>query len=159
KHYGFRTINVVRRREAAEELRRLGGDAASPTVICTADESIPERVRAITGGAGVRHAIDAGGGSTAVAVVQALGPGGRLLLYGTLSQEPLLLDPRSLMAGQKTVEGFWLSEWVEGRGLLAMFLLFRTLGRLLQAGVFPAEPTSSYPMTEIQEAVRQAEAP
>src|SRR5439155_10231340 len=34
KHFGFRTINVVRRREQAEELRRAGADA----VICTADE-------------------------------------------------------------------------------------------------------------------------
>src|SRR5262245_31624912 len=37
KRFGFRTINVVRRREQAEELTKLGADA----VICTADESIP----------------------------------------------------------------------------------------------------------------------
>src|SRR5206468_1289394 len=44
---GFRTINVVRRREQADEILRAGGDA----VICTADESIEEKVKALTDGA------------------------------------------------------------------------------------------------------------
>src|SRR5262249_5249341 len=104
---GFRTINVVRRREQAEELLRLGGDA----VICTADESILPRVQAITNGAGVPFALDAVGGSTGSEVVQALGGAGRMLVYGTLSMEPLSIDPRVLIAGHKQIEGFWLSDW------------------------------------------------
>src|SRR6184192_400313 len=48
KREGFRTINVVRRREQGEELLREGADA----VVCNADESIGERVKALTGGAG-----------------------------------------------------------------------------------------------------------
>ena len=71
--HGFRTINVVRRREQAEELKRLGGNE----VIVSPEESIRERVLAITGGEGVRFAIDAVGGSTAGECVQALGRGGR----------------------------------------------------------------------------------
>ena len=47
KREGFRTLNVVRRREQGEELLREGADA----VVCTADESISERVRELTGGA------------------------------------------------------------------------------------------------------------
>src|SRR5919201_1371227 len=54
RRHGFRTINVVRRREQADELLRAGGDA----VICTADESIPQRVHELTNGAGVPFAID-----------------------------------------------------------------------------------------------------
>src|SRR5207248_9118095 len=42
RQQGFRTLNVVRRREQAEEILQAGGDA----VICTADESIEERVQA-----------------------------------------------------------------------------------------------------------------
>ena len=49
RHFGFRTINVVRRRELAEELLHAGGDAA----VCTADEGIEERVKTITGGQGL----------------------------------------------------------------------------------------------------------
>src|SRR5438874_350033 len=55
KVHGFRTLNVVRRREQAEELLRLGGTA----VVATNDEALEERVRALTGGAGVPFALDA----------------------------------------------------------------------------------------------------
>src|SRR5208282_4024194 len=75
---GYRTINVVRRREQGEELLRAGGHEA----ICTADESIEERVRAITGGKGVRYALDAVGGQTGSEVVRSLAVDGRVLVYG-----------------------------------------------------------------------------
>ena len=84
KVYGFRTINVVRRREQVQELLQAGADA----VVCTADESLADRVRELTGGEGVRFALDAVGGATGTQVIQALGRGGRLLLYGTLAGEP-----------------------------------------------------------------------
>jgi NADPH:quinone reductase-like Zn-dependent oxidoreductase len=155
KHVGFRTINVVRRREQAEELLRAGGDAA----VCSSEESIPERVRHVAGGEGVRYALDAVGGATGGAVVESLGPGGRMLVYGTLSGEPIPLDPRSLMVGQKSIEGFWLSEWVRDRGPLTMLGLFRTIQALLRAGVLTAEIGSPFPLEEVATAVRQAEVP
>src|SRR5947209_13961214 len=54
QRYGFRTLNVVRRREQAEELLRLGGTAA----VATNDEPLLERVQALTEGAGVSFALD-----------------------------------------------------------------------------------------------------
>src|SRR6516164_7148934 len=60
RHFGYRTINVVRRRELAEELLRAGGDAA----IATETESIEDRVRELTDGQGVSFALDAVGGKT-----------------------------------------------------------------------------------------------
>jgi NADPH:quinone reductase-like Zn-dependent oxidoreductase len=155
KHFGFRTMNVVRRREQAEELLRAGGDAA----VSTNDESLPERVRSLTGGAGVPFALDAVGGATGLAAVQALGPGGRMLVYGTLANEPLALDPRLLMAGQKSIHGFWLSEWVRQQGPLTMLRLFRRIQRLFRAGVLTSDIGTSYLLERIQDAVRQAETP
>lgn len=153
RHYGFKTINVVRRREQAQELQQAGGDA----VICTADESMEERVRAITGGAGVLHALDAVGGATGSAVVDALAPGGRLLVYGTLSNEPLSIHPRVLMMGNKSVEGFWLSPWVRRQRVWTMLGLFRRINNLLCAGVLTSEVGASFPLEEIAAAVQQAE--
>jgi NADPH:quinone reductase-like Zn-dependent oxidoreductase len=152
---GFRTINVVRRREQAQELLRLGGNAA----VCTIDESIEERVRALTGGAGVPFALDAVGGATGSAVVRALAPGGRLLAYGVLSGEPLALDPRTLIAGQKHVEGFWLADWALAQGIGTMLGLFRRLARLTADGVLTSEVGASFPLDQVREAVRQAETP
>src|SRR6202011_4295223 len=62
RHTGFRTINIVRRREAVAELRGIGADE----VLCSADEDIVKRVHEITGGAGAPSAIDAVAGTTAL---------------------------------------------------------------------------------------------
>jgi NADPH:quinone reductase len=155
RHDGFRTLNVVRRRAQADELRRSGGDAA----IATDQEDLEARVREITGGAGVKYALDAVGGATGGAVVRALAPEGRLLLYGTLSGEPISLDSRALMVGQKRVEGFWLSEWTARQGVLTMLRLFRRITRLLRAGVLTSEVAASFPLEEFKAAVERAEAP
>jgi NADPH:quinone reductase-like Zn-dependent oxidoreductase len=154
RHFGFRTINVVRRREQGEELLRAGGDA----VICTADENLGNRVRAITGGMAV-HAIDAVGGVTAVAVVRALAPHGRMLLYGTLSGEPMTLDSRALMVGQKQIAGFWLSEWAQQQRALTMLRLFRQITRLLRAQILTTDVGATYPLDDIPAAVTAAETP
>jgi NADPH:quinone reductase len=152
--YGFRSINVVRRKEQAEELRRLGGDAT----ISTNEESIEERVRTITQGEGVPFALDAVGGATGSAVVKALGRGGRMLVYGTLAGEPLSVDPRVLLTGQKRVEGFWLSEWVKDQGVVTMLALFRRIKRLLAQGVLNTEIGSTFPLDDIKSAVQAAAA-
>jgi NADPH:quinone reductase-like Zn-dependent oxidoreductase len=150
---GFRTINVVRRREQAQELVQAGGDA----VVCTADESIEERVRALTEGRGAPFALDAVGGPTGSAVARVLAPGGRLVVYGTLSREPLTVDPRALMVGQKRIEGFWLSQWVRQQSVWTMLRLFRRIRHLLRGGLLTSEVGTSFPLDEVQKAVRQAE--
>ena len=155
KTAGFRTINVVRRREQAEELLRLGGDA----VVCTAEESLEERVLKLTDGAGVPFALDAVGGATGSAVVRCLAPGGRLVVYGTLSGEPLTIESRVLMTGDRRVEGFWLSNWVRHQRPLTMLRLFRRIRRLMAGGIFTTPIAASFPLSEIHAAVRRAEAP
>jgi NADPH:quinone reductase-like Zn-dependent oxidoreductase len=155
RQYGFRTINVVRRREQAEELRQAGGDVT----ICTKDEAIEKRIEALTGGTGVPFALDAVGGATGSAVARALAPGGRMLVYGTLSEEPLMIDPRTLMAGQKSIAGFWLSEWARGQGVLTMLRLFRRIRKFMASGVLASEIGASFSLEEIQTAVRRATEP
>ena len=155
RQFGFRTINVVRRREQAEELTREGADA----VVASGEESLAERVRALTDGAGAPYAIDAVGGPTGSEVAAALAPGGRMLVYGTLSEQPLSLDPRTLMAGQKSVEGFWMSEWVKKQSAFTMIVLFRKLGKLIQSGVLATEVGATFPLNDVRAAVRQAAEP
>jgi NADPH:quinone reductase-like Zn-dependent oxidoreductase len=155
RHYGFRTINVVRRREQAEELVRAGADAT----ICTADEAIEDRVRQLTGGAGVRYALDAVGGSIGSALARSLGADGRLVVYGTLSGEPLPLDSRELMMHAARVEGFWLSNWVQRQNVVTMLRLFRRLAGLLADGVISTHVVASYPLADVRIAVKEAAAP
>jgi NADPH:quinone reductase-like Zn-dependent oxidoreductase len=155
KEHGFRTMNVVRRRDQGEELLRLGADA----VICSSDESVPERAMALTNGAGVPFAIDAVGGKSGSDAVLALGMHGRMLVYGTLSMDPLSIDPRVLMVNHRTVEGFWLSEWAGRQNVATMLMLIRRIRHLMRAGVLISEVGSTFGLDQINEAVRLAAAP
>src|SRR5262249_52985703 len=118
-----------------------------------------ERVKAITGGAGVPFALDAVGGATGSAAVRCLAPGGRMLVYGTLSGEPLVIDPRVLMVGRQTVEGFWLSVWVAQQNPLTMLRLFKSINRLMREGILTSEIAQPFPLEEVRAAVQQAETP
>jgi len=155
KYQGFRTINIIRRSDQAEELRRLGADE----VIVTDKENADDRIAHITKGAGVSYGLDAVGGAMGLSVLRGLGSNGRLLVYGALSGEPIPADPRWLIAGQKRIEGFWLSEWVRNQGPLAMLKLFRDIFSLMRAGVFITPVQASYPLEEIRTAVAEAEKP
>jgi NADPH:quinone reductase-like Zn-dependent oxidoreductase len=155
QRFGFRTLNVVRRHEQAEELLRLGGTAA----IATNSGSLTEAVLAQTGGEGVLFALDAVGGATGSEVVHTLARGGRMIVYGTLAGEPLSIDPRALMVGQKRIEGFWLSEWVPAQKPWTMLWLFRQIGKLIRDGVLVSEVGKTFALTDIHAAVRQAAQP
>ncbi len=155
RRHGFKTLNVVRRAEQVEELRRAGGTA----VVATDTEQLEDRVRQLTGGEGVPYAIDAVGGATGSAAVACLARNGRALIYGRLSGQPLTLDPITLLVGQKRVEGFWLSEWVRDQNPLTLLMLFRRLGRLIGEGDLSTEPGASYPLEKVREAVRESEVP
>lgn len=157
---GFRTLNIVRREAPAEELRSLGGDAV---VVFDPDrhtaEEFRERVGRYVGPKGVRYAIDPVGGLTASAVVETLGAGGRLLLYGTLSSEPLTLSSRTLMTVGASVEGFWLSQVMDRMPFLTKLGLIRTLTGLIQRGVLTSEVGAEFPLSEVRQAVTAAEQP
>jgi NADPH2:quinone reductase len=153
--HGFRTLNVVRRRDQVEELRRLGGTA----FIVAGEESVTERVKELTNGEGVPFAIDAVAGPTGSAVVETLSRGGRMLVYSNLSGQPLTFDPRALMTVPRRMEGFWLSEWTRGQGVLRMLRLFRQIKSLIREGVLATDVGGTFSLDQVREAVRQAEQP
>ncbi len=152
KRDGFKTLNVVRRREATAELKKLGGDA----VISSADGRIDEQVLRITGGKGVRYAIDPVGGQTATEVFRSLGENGRLILYGTLSGEPMAVDPRLVISGPRSVEGFWLGHWMRQRSIPSLLLLFREIASLNRQGILHSEIGQIFPLHDIKAAAREA---
>jgi NADPH:quinone reductase-like Zn-dependent oxidoreductase len=90
-------------------------------------------------------------------VIQCLAPQGRLLVYGTLSGEPVPLDTRALMSGQRAIEGFWLSEWVKQQGVLRMLSLFRQITTLMRAGVLTTPVAATYGLDQLPAAIEHVE--
>jgi NADPH:quinone reductase-like Zn-dependent oxidoreductase len=152
---GFKTINVVRRREQVEELKALGADE----VVCTADEDLVERVREITGKAGLAKAIDAVGGETGGAAARALSRGGVMLVYGALSSEPMPVDGGRMIFNTSTIRGFWLSEWLRTADVERRLAVTSELLRLMATREIVPPVEAEYPLDEVLAAVAHAQRP
>jgi len=152
KLYGFRTINVVRRREQADAIRQAGNIA-----VCEADESMAERVQTLTEGKGASFVLDPVGGATGTAAVKTLGVGGRALLYGVLSGQPIEVDPRFMITGGHRVEGFWLTHWINQQNIPTLLRTFRRVKRLLREGSFKTEIAATYSLDQIREAAKHVQ--
>ncbi len=153
RHDGFRTLNVVRRADAIHELKAAGGDA----VISSSEGPIEDQVRSVVGDEGVAHALDPVGGETGSALFRSLSSEGRLLVYGTLSNEPLRIEARSLISGKRVLEGFWLGHWMRSRNIPQSLAMFREVGRLIRAEVLRARIGTGFRLDQISDAVREAE--
>ena len=155
KQRGFKTINVVRRREQGKELKALGADE----VICTDEEEIAERVREITGKAGLLKAIDAVGGETGGAVAGALGRGGVLLVYGLLSGRPIPLDGGRMIFTSSTVRGFWLGEWMRSAPPERQQSVTGNMLRAMATREIVPPVEAEYPLSEVHAAVAHSTRP
>ncbi|MFM0341575.1 zinc-dependent alcohol dehydrogenase family protein [Paraburkholderia fungorum] len=121
KAEGFRTINLVRREEQVAEIQDLGGDV----VLCTADESWPERLNEATGGNGIVSAIDCVAGRTGATLARQLAPNGRLLVYGALSShrqtDPAAFEmpifAPALIYSSAEVRGWLIFSWLARKGV------------------------------------------
>jgi NADPH2:quinone reductase len=150
---GFKTINVVRRREQVEELKALGADEC----ICTDDEDLVERVREITGKAGLTKAIDAVGGETGAAVMRALGRSGVMLIYGLLSGQPMTIDGGRMIFTSTTLRGFWLSEWMRSAPPDRQQSVTTEMLRSMASSEIVPPVEAEYSLADIHKAVEHAE--
>lgn len=149
---GFKTINVVRRDALIPELKALGADE----VLVEGQDHLSQAVAKITGNEGLKFAVDPVGGASGSSVFESLGPSGHMLVYGTLSGEPLTIAPRPLIAG-KRLEGFYLGHYMQSRPLWKNLLLFREIAGLIRSGVLDTPPGPKFTLDQIAEAVQEAE--
>lgn len=160
KHFGFRTINVVRRPEQVEELKALGADV----VLCfdgsqQSPNELKEEVEKATAGKGVRYAIDPVGGATGAATVTCLADGGRMLSFGSLSGQPMEISSRDLITNVATVEGFGLAQYMQQQRLLGKLRLVKTIGRLIQQRILDSEVRAAFELDQYTDAMKEAMKP
>lgn len=152
---GYQTISIVRNKEQAEHLRALGAHH----VIDITTENLRERVFQITQGAGVRYALDPIAGALASEMVQCLGLNGKLLVYGTLSGEPLGFSSRDLMTPLASLEGFFLSNWMASKSLIAKLKLTRKVAALVERGILQSDIQRIFPLSDFRAALEVLRTP
>ena len=127
RKFSLPVINVVRRAEQVELLRREGAEH----VLNSSDAGFPEQLRDLCHKLGATIGFDAVAGEMSAIVLRAQPRGARLLVYGGLSFQPCQADPGSLIFESKHLEGFWLSGWLRTKNLLGQLRLAKQVQELL----------------------------
>ena len=150
RHYGFRTISLVRDAKALDLPPGQLGD----TVINTARQDIREEVKRATGGSGVHFALDCVGGALAEQMIGSLTDGGRMLLYGTLGGPSMTLYSRDLMMPNAFIGGFYLPGWLAAQTPEKLAEVMGELARLSASGIFLSRVEEQFPLANAIDAVR-----
>jgi NADPH:quinone reductase-like Zn-dependent oxidoreductase len=161
KVYGFRTINVIRRREQAEVIRSMGGEE----IICTGDENLSSRIQELTGGKGIERAIDCVAGEVGGEVVRNLAPTGMMVQFGALSSHRQTDPAKFLMPvfspkliySMATVRGWWIPLWLESQSIDTVTKVMTNLLDMIAAGRLTPPETKSIPIEQYKEAIAMAD--
>ena len=151
KKQGIRTINVVRREGLAGELHNLGTD-----VVLVDNADLPRRVRAATGGAPVKLAIDAVAGEASARLAACLSSGGVLCNYGMMSGRNVQVSPATLIGNDITVRGFWLPVAMSKLPAPERASAFGEIIPLVASGILKAKVEATYPLARIHDALEHA---
>lgn len=157
-HYGFQTLNIVRRHDQVEQLKKAGADHV---VVFNSEHDneriLVDQIRKHLGSETVKYAIDAVGGKTASTIVRILGERARMIVYGSLDRSPLDFMSRDLIRSGAILEGFWLARHMESLSLPAKLSLVSKLTGFIRSGVLSTEVGKVFPLEEVVEAVIEAE--
>jgi NADPH:quinone reductase-like Zn-dependent oxidoreductase len=162
KVYGFRTVNVVRRREQAEIIHRLGGDE----VICTEDEDLRVRLQELTGGKGIEYAIDCVAGEVGGEIIRNLAPTGTMVQFGALSSHRQTDPTKFLMPvfspkliySAAMIRGWWLPIWLETQPVESVRSVLADLLNMIAAGRLTLPETTALPLEHYRKAIAMADA-
>ena len=148
---GLKTINIVRRQQAVDETKALGGD-----VVLVDEPELAKRVAAETGNAPIMLALDGVGGTSTMNLMSTLFEGALLVSYGGMSRQPMAVQPGSLIFKKQTLRGFWLLDWYRSAEPEAITVMFDHLAPIVAAGKISTPVAAAYGFDQFREAISKA---
>ncbi|MBV9000673.1 MAG: quinone oxidoreductase [Solirubrobacterales bacterium] len=139
---------------STDEKARLAREAGADEVI--GYDGFAERAKEISGGEGVAAIYDGVGKNTFLDGFKALGPTGRMILYGAASGRPDPIDPGMLVAGSWYVQRPTLQTYTRAPALLHERA--SALFELIQDGKLHVRIGARYPLEEARQAHEDLEA-
>lgn len=153
---GVGVVNLVRRREALDDLAQAGIAGG----VATDDPAWRDAVRAITGGAPIVRAIDSIGGEASQRLMSLLADeGGELIVFGSLTFEPVVVGGGDLIFKQALVKGYWASRRFAATPPAEMARLIGELAAQAAAGTLPLPVGGTHGLSDARAAVIAAEQP
>jgi mitochondrial enoyl-[acyl-carrier protein] reductase / trans-2-enoyl-CoA reductase len=148
---GYRTVNVVRRAELIDELRREGGD-----VVLVDAENLRDEVKAATSGAPVRLGLNAVGGDSALRLANCLAPGSTLVTFGAMGLQPLKIPNGLLIFKDLRFRGIWINKWYDNATKQERMEAFQPLFEMAKRGLLKTKVEKAYPLGDAKAAVAHA---
>ncbi len=150
RRFSVPVLNIVRRPQQAADLRALGADR----VLDSTETSFDRDLRTLCRELGATIAFDAVTGEISGRMLLAMPTGSRLIVYGSLSESAVQLDPRSLIFEEKAVCGLWLSRWMGKRNFLAQLSVIERVQSLLSTDL-KSDIQARFRLEDVSQALEQ----
>jgi NADPH:quinone reductase-like Zn-dependent oxidoreductase len=148
---GVRTLNVVRREEAAEQVRQFGGDR----VVLQGDH-LRKDIEEALDGKKLSLVLDTVGGTPVGELAKSLKTGGSIVVYAIQSGQFPAVSPRDLVYRGLSLHGFWLMNWLRNAPRTEIQDIYQKLGDLVADGSLSAAVEHVYALEQFKEAFDQA---
>lgn len=148
---GFRTVNVVRRKELIPELKAAGGD-----VVLLDDDELRDAVAAETNNQPIRLGLNSVGGASALRLAKVVAPEAVIVTIGAMSLQPLTLPNGLLIFKNLHFTGFWVNKWYEAASAADRAAAFDHIFELALRGLLRSPIERTYPLRDFKEAVSRA---
>eukprot|EP00029_Vermamoeba_vermiformis_P008770 TRINITY_DN4196_c0_g1_i1.p1 TRINITY_DN4196_c0_g1~~TRINITY_DN4196_c0_g1_i1.p1 ORF type:complete len:342 (-),score=94.39 TRINITY_DN4196_c0_g1_i1:35-1060(-) len=158
KHKGLKLINLVRRKEQADELKQsLGQDVHVVVFDGKNTAEAAKEIQTITGGKGINYGLDAVAGTTTDLMVKAAAPRATILVYGVMDMESSWkLSPGEVLFKEIKIHGFWLAKWFSDVTLADVQRVFGEMLQWMAQKVVTPVTEATFPFSEYAAAIERS---
>jgi NADPH:quinone reductase len=150
RRFSLPLINIVRRSDQIEQMRAIGAEYVLDSSHPAFDADLRNRCRELEATIG----FDAVTGEISGQMLRALPKRSRLIVYGSLSESAVVLDPRSLIFDEKQVSGLWLSRWMSRKTSLEQLRIAFKVQALLSSEL-KSEIQARFPLEDVALAIER----
>ena len=148
---GVKTLNVVRREEAVEQVRQFGGDR-----VVLQGDNLHKDIEQALGGKKLSLVLDMLGGTPVGELAKSLKTGGAIVTYALLSGQLPAISPKDFIYRGLSHHGFWLGNWIPNAPRTDIQEIYQKLGDLVADGSLSAQVEHVYPLEQFKEAFKQS---
>ncbi len=148
---GIKTINIVRRESLIQELKDLGAD-----IVIVDREPLSKVVKNETDNASIKLGINAVGGLSAKEIAKSLGGNGKMVTYGAMSMQPVMIGNALLIFKNISFYGFWISAWFKHTNPDKIKAMFDKITTIIQQHNITVPIEACYSLDQIHEAIEFA---
>ncbi len=146
---GVKTLNVVRRQEAAKQVQQLGGDR-----VVIQGDNLRKDIDEALGGKKLSLVLDTVGGIPAGELAKSLKPGGSIVSYAFQDGYPALSP--DFLFHNLSHHGFWLINWIRNAPRIEIQEIYQKLSDFIVDGSLSAKVQNVYPLEHFNEAIEES---